>query len=90
MGNEALSISQHNLSGKHRGKTKIFKRWRPELRSLLYKASLTLVAKGKEFKVLYNYFLKRRENPLEKKQALIAISVKFIRAMFTLAKKKEK
>jgi transposase len=79
-----------NQSGKHRGKTKISKRGRPELRNLLYKASLTLVAKNKEFKALYNYFLRRRENPLEKKQALIAISIKLIRVMFTLAKKKEK
>jgi len=61
MGVEALSISQHNPSGKHRGETKISKRGCPELRSLLYKASLTLVAKNKEFKALYNYFLKRRE-----------------------------
>ncbi|AAM23604.1 transposase [Caldanaerobacter subterraneus subsp. tengcongensis MB4] len=79
-----------NQSRKHRGKTKISKRGRPELRNLLYKASLTLVAKNKEFKALYNYFLRRRENPLEKKQALIAISIKLIRVMFTLAKKKEK
>ncbi|AEM78226.1 IS110 family transposase [Thermoanaerobacter wiegelii] len=79
-----------NQSGKHRGKAKISKRGRPELRNLLYKASLTLVAKNKEFKALYNYFLRRRENPLEKKQALIAISIKLIRVMFTLAKKKEK
>jgi transposase len=79
-----------NQSGKHRGKTRISKRGRPELRNLLYKASLTLVAKNKEFKALYNYFLRRRENPLEKKQALIAISIKLIRVMFALAKKKEK
>ncbi|MDN5332321.1 MAG: hypothetical protein PWP45_1546, partial [Tepidanaerobacteraceae bacterium] len=54
-----------------------------------YKASLVLVAKNKEFKALYNYFLKRPKNPLKSKQALIAISVKLIRVMFTLAKKKE-
>lgn len=48
-----------------------------------------LVAKNKEFKALYNYFLKRPQNPLKSKQALIAISMKLIRVMFTLAKKRE-
>jgi transposase len=83
-----LNIAE-NQSGKHKGKAKISKRGRPELRNLLYKASLVLVAKNKEFKALYNYFLKRPKNPLKKKQALIAISLKLIRVIFTLAKKRE-
>lgn len=76
-------------SGDHKGQTKISKRGRPELRNLLYQASLTLVAKNKEFKALYHYFLTRPQNPLKKKQALVAISLKLLRVMFGLAKKKE-
>lgn len=52
-----LNIAE-NQSGKHKGKAKISKRGRPELRNLLYKASLVLVAKNKEFKALYD----KREN----------------------------
>lgn len=83
-----LNIAE-NQSGKHKGRAKITKRGRPELRNILYKASLVLVAKNKEFKALYEYFQRRSQNPLKSKQALIAISVKLIRVMFTLAKKRE-
>jgi len=83
-----LNIAE-NQSGKHKGRAKITKRGRPELRNILYRASLVLVAKNKEFKALYEYFQKRSQNPLKSKQALIAISVKLIRVMFTLAKKRE-
>lgn len=76
-------------SGDHNGQKKISKRGRPELRNLLYQASLTLVAKNKEFKALYHYFLTRPQNPLKKKQALVAISLKLLRVMFGLARKKE-
>jgi hypothetical protein len=38
---------------------------------------------------LYHYFLTRPQNPLKKKQALVAISLKLLRVMFGLARKKE-
>lgn len=75
-------------SGEKKGARTISKRGRPGLRSLLYKASLTLVAKNKEFKGLYRYLLTRSENPLSKKQALVAISLKLLRVMFTLGREK--
>ena len=68
------------------GSKKISKRGRPGLRNVLYLASLVLVAKNAEFKALYNYFKTRAENPLKKKQALIAISMKLIRVIFALVK----
>ncbi|WXJ95913.1 IS110 family transposase ISChy2 [Neomoorella carbonis] len=83
-----LNLSEQS-SGKKDGQSKISKRGRAELRNLLYQASLTLVAKNREFKALYHYFLTRWENPLKKKQALIAIAVKLLRVMYGLARKKE-
>ncbi|MDK2815518.1 MAG: transposase [Moorella sp. (in: firmicutes)] len=83
-----LNLSEQS-SGKKDGQSKISKRGRAELRNLLYQASLTLVAKNREIKALYHYFLTRRENPLKKKQALIAIAVKLLRVMYGLARKKE-
>lgn len=85
-------LSGYNLveqsSGEKEGQRGISKRGRPGLRSILYQASLVLLAKNKEFKALYHYFLTRPANPLKKKQALVAIALKLLRVMFTLVKKK--
>jgi len=78
-----------NSSGQKKGARTISKRGRRGLRNLLYQASLALVAKNKEFKALYCYLLTRPENPLRKKQALIAISMKILRVMFTLGREKQ-
>lgn len=75
-------------SGQRKGARTISKRGRRGLRNLLYQASLILVAKNKEFKRVYHYLLTRPENPLRKKQALIAISLKLLRVMFTLGREK--
>lgn len=77
-----------NSSGERKGQTKISKRGRPVLRSLLYQASLTLVAKNMQFKALYHHLKKRRENPLKGTRALIVIACKLLRVMFTLAKER--
>lgn len=71
-------------SGQKKGARVISKRGRRGLRNLLYQASLVLVAKNKEFRALYHYLLTRPENPLRKKQVLVAISLKLLRVMFTL------
>ncbi|MDN5346841.1 MAG: transposase [Clostridia bacterium] len=83
-----LNLSEQS-SGQKNGQSKISKRGRAELRNLLYQASLTLVAKNREFKTLYHYFLTRQQNPLKKKQALIAIALKLLRVMYGLVRKKE-
>lgn len=74
-----------NSSGDHIGKKKISKRGRPFLRCLLYQVTLSLVAHNPQFKALYNHFKTRQANPLKKKQALVAVSCKLLRVMFTLA-----
>lgn len=77
-------------SGQKRGQRSISRRGRPGLRDVLYRASIILVSKNPEFRALYRYFLTRRVNPLKKKQALIAISLKLLRVMFALITKKER
>jgi len=79
---------KENSSGKHKGQTRITKRGRPRLRALLYKCIMPLVAKNEEFKALHHYYTTRAENPLKKKQSLIALCCKLIRVLFTLGKKK--
>ena len=76
-------------SGERKGKTRISKRGRAMLRNLLYQVAVVMVCKNKEMKALYTYLKTRRENPLEKKQALVVVAVKVIKIIFALVKKKE-
>jgi len=85
-------LSGYNLveksSGEHQGQRSISKRGRAALRNSLYQMALVVSSKNQEFKQLYRYLLKRRQNPLKKKQALVAIAMKLIRVIWTLIVKK--
>lgn len=83
-----LSLGEDS-SGLRKGETVITKRGRCRLRALLYRAALTLVAKNREFRALHAYFTTRKENPLKKKQSMIAICNKLIRVLFELGRKKK-
>ena len=76
-------------SGKNKSGTRISKRGRKNLRSVLYQMALTMVATNDEMKQLYHYLKTRKKDPLRKMQALIVISKKILALIHTLAKKKE-
>ncbi len=76
-------------SGKNKSGTKISKRGRKNLRSVLYQMALTMIATNDEMKQLYHYLKTREKAPLRKMQALIVISKKILTLIHTLAKKKE-
>lgn len=76
-------------SGKNKSGTKISKRGRKNLRSVLYQMALTMVATNDEMKQLYQYLKTREKAPLRKMQALIVVSKKILTLIHTLAKKKE-
>jgi len=76
-------------SGKNKSGTCISKRGRKQLRSVLYKMALVMVAKNDEMKQLYHYLKTRKNNPLKKKQALVVISKKIITVIYSLLKKQE-
>jgi transposase len=76
-----------NSSGLRKGLTGISKRGRSRLRGILFRAILPMVAKNEEFKALHKYFTTRTQNPLKKKQSLIALCGKLIRVLFTLGTK---
>ena len=71
-------------SGKHQGETRISKRGRKRLRYLLFEVALSLVGKNNEFRELHYYYTHRAENPLKKKQSLIAIACKFLRVAYKI------
>ena len=79
-----------NSSGKRKGKTGISKRGRSRLRSLLFRAMLPMVAKNTEFKALHEHYTTRSENPLKKKQSLIALCGKLVRVLYTLGTKQRR
>ena len=76
-------------SGKNKSGTKISKRGRKNLRSVLYQMAITMVATNDEMKELYHYLKTRKKDPLRKMQALIVVSKKILTLIHTLAKKKE-
>ncbi|MDP4098779.1 IS110 family transposase [Paenibacillus sp. P96] len=62
-----------NSSGIRKGMTGISKRGRSRLRGILFRAILPMVTKNKEFKALHEYYITRKQNPLKKKQSIIAL-----------------
>jgi len=80
---------KENSSGKRKGKTGISKRGRSRLRALLFRAVMPMVAKNAAFKALHQYYTTRSQNPLKKKQSIIALCGKLIRVLFTLGTKQK-
>ena len=78
---------KENSSGKHKGQTTISKRGRARLRAILFQAALVLVGRNSAFAGIHEYYTTRKNNPLEKKQSIVAICCKLIRIIYTIAKK---
>ncbi len=78
-----LSLRE-NSSGKHKGQTTISKRGRSKLRAVLFNAAIPLIAKNPEFRSMHEYYTTRANNPLKKKQSVIAISCKLIRVFYAI------
>ena len=76
-----------NESGKHKGESRISYRGRKRLRYVLYEAALSLVGRNPEFRRIYEYYKTRKDNPLKKMQALIAVACKVIRVFYVILKK---
>ena len=78
---------RENSSGKHKGLTRISKRGRKKLRTILFRAAIPLIGLNEKFSSIYNYYIERKDNPLKKKQALTVICCKMIRIFFTILSK---
>ena len=80
-----LSLME-NSSGKHNGETSITKRGRKRLRQLLFQVAMPLIASNEEFKALHSHYIGRANNPLKKKQSIVALGCKLIRVLYTVLK----
>ena len=78
---------RENSSGKHKGKTTISKRGRARLRRLLFAGVIPLLATNDAFRSLHVYYTTRKQNPLKKKQSVIAICCKLVRIFYALLTK---
>lgn len=81
-----LSLRE-NSSGKHKGQTTISKRGRSRLRAVLFNVAIPLISKNPEFHAMHKYYTTRADNPLKKKQSVIAISCKLIRIFYAILAK---
>ncbi|MGM1047648.1 MAG: IS110 family transposase [Bacillota bacterium] len=80
---------KENSSGKKKGKATITKRGRSRLRALLFRAVMPMVASNPEFKALHRCLTTRNQNPLKKKQSIVALCGKLIRVLHTLGTKQK-
>ena len=78
---------KENSSGKHKGLTRISKRGRKKLKTILFRTAIPLIGLNEKFSSIYNYYVERKDNPLKKKQALTVICCKMIRIFFTILSK---
>lgn len=78
-----------NSSGERNGRVHISKRGRPVLRSTLFMAAISLIRSNAEFRDLYNHFRTRSHNPLQAKQALMAVANKFLRVIWSLCSRQD-
>ncbi len=76
-----------NDSGKHNGESRISYRGRKRLRYVLYEAAISLVGKNAEFRKIHEYYRTRKENPLKKKQSVVAVACKVLRIFFVILTK---
>lgn len=77
-----------NSSGEFKGKRTISKRGRSGLRVAAFEAAYSLVRHNPEFKARYRYLQKRENNPLTKKQALVAVANKLLRTLHVMLSKR--
>ena len=74
-------------SGKHFGCKRITKRGRAALRHILYQAALRMIKKSGAFRHQYDQHLL---NGMKKPQAIVAISKKILRVLFSVVKNQQK
>lgn len=80
-------------SGKYKGRIKLSKKGRYLMRTMIYFISMRLVHRDDGFKAFYEYKLKTRNKNgryIEKKEALMAVGIKFIKVIFAMFRDKKK
>jgi transposase len=74
----------NNESGKYKGKTIISHYGRPSVRYIAYRCGFIMKSNDPIWLQRYNFLIHRRDNPLKKNQALVALGCKYLRILWTL------
>ena len=53
---------------------------------MLFGAAMALVAKNSAFRNIHRYYIGRQQNPLKKKQSIVAVCCKIIRVIYAIFK----
>jgi transposase len=85
----AGSNARENESGEFKGSTSITRRGNPILRTIAFRAAVSLAKNNSEFKSRLSYLMNRRSNPLTRRQAYVALSNKLLRILHTMWVNKE-
>lgn len=75
---------KENQSGNYRGKTTITHRGAPLLRYVGYLCGFILKTHNQLFYERYHYLTFRKERPLQKNQAIVALGCKYLRILWTI------
>ena len=74
-------------SGKHNGQSSISYRGRKHLRYTMYLGAVSVICHNDQFAEIYQYYRERKNNPLKKLQAVIAVACKMIRVFYAILTK---
>ena len=62
--------------------------WREaKFRAVMFNAAISVVSRNDAFKSIHRHYTTRKDNPLKKKQSIVAISCKLIRVFFAILAK---
>lgn len=81
---------KESSSGTKKGRKRINKRGRSQLRRILKLVALSLIKHNNAFKSLHEYYTQKRDKRLEKLISVNAIIHKFVRVLMAIVKNKEK
>ncbi|MBJ8030396.1 IS110 family transposase [Bacillus cereus group sp. N21] len=78
---------RENSSGQHKGKKRISKRGRRQLRTLLFRVIMPLIRHNEAFRQLHEYYTTRPTNPLRKKQSIVVLCGKLLKVLHAISTK---
>jgi transposase len=76
--------ARENESGEFKGSTGITRRGNPILRTIAFRAAVSLAKNNPEFKSRLFYLMHRRSNPMTRRQAYVALANKMLRILHTM------
>ena len=78
---------RENSSGQHKGRKRISKRGRRQLRALLFRVIIPMIRHNEAFRKLHEYYTTRQTNPLRNKQSIVVLCGKLLKVLHAICTK---